>query len=367
MLSLSDLLSADTEEQIFIVLIAFLTMVGFEPTSWQEGSVPRTMLRAVARAIADQARKIAAIAAGGYLDTAKGPWLDLLAWSHYRLTRQPAVATRGKFALADAGGGPHTVQVGQLLVRGPGNRIFRNLEAGTVPLNGSLPLEFEAIAPGAAYNLVTGSALELLTPLPTVTVTNPPGLGGTWLTRSGADTEGDANFIIRCVARWPGLSYLLSTALTYRAAALAASPEVTRARVFPHTPSPGYVRVVVAGASGPVSAPALAAVQTFIDERLSVVVTATVDNVTLVPVPVQAVLVCKAAYAGGAQGAALVALAEEERDQDMGDKVFRAQLIETLMGPPGMVNVVLSAPAVDTVLQPDELASFVASLTVQAA
>ena len=51
---------------------------------------------------------------------------------------------------------------------------------------------------------------------------------------------------------------------------------------------------------------------------------------------------------------------------DLGETVYRAALIEVLMGPMGMVNVVLAAPATDVAVQPHELASLTASLTVQA-
>lgn len=366
MLSLSDLLLADTEEQVLSVLLAFLSMVGFEVDSWQPTSVPRTMLRAVARAMADQGKRVQGIAAGGYLDTAKSAWLDLLVWSHYQITRQPAVATRGKLRLVDNGGGPHVFLAGQLIFRGPGGLRYRNLDGGILGLNATLSVEVEAEAPGAKYNAVTGVSWELLTALPTVTVTNPPGTGGTWLTRPGADTESDGNVVIRAKARWPGLGYMLTTALVYRAAALAASAEVTRVRVFPHTPAPGYVRVVVAGAAGPISEPAFDAVEAYLTERLSVVVDLEVVNVELVPVPVIAVLYASPAYAPGMVEAGQQALAAFQGSLDLGQTVYLAALIEVLMGPTGMVDVKVSAPAVDTPLQSHQLASLVASLTVQA-
>jgi hypothetical protein len=369
MLSLADLLSADTEEQIFSVLLAFLSMVGFEVDAWQAGSVPRTILRAIARSLADQGKKIPNIAAGGYLDTASlagSAWVDLLVWSHYQLTRKTADATRGNLVLVDAGGGPHTYLAQQLIFRGPGGLRYRNRVGATLPLNGTLPVEVEAEAPGAKYNVPTGSLFELLTSLPTVSVTAPPGVGGTWLTRAGTDTESDASLVERAKARWPGSGYILSTAPVYKAAALTASGEVVHARVFPHSPSPGQVRVVVAGAAGPVSGPALAAVQAYLDERASVVADVTVVNATLVVVTVQATLYCQAAYAGAALAAALEALAALQATLDLGSTVHRAALIEALMLPTGMVNVVLTTPAADVPIAADQIASLSASLTVQA-
>ena len=365
MLSLAELLVADTEEQVFAVLLAFLQMGGFEVDAWQEGSVPRTMLRAVSRAMAGFSSLLSSIAGGGYLDTARAAWLDLLAWSHYHLERKAAVATRGIVRLTDAGGGPHPFVAEQLLFRSGGLR-FRNLADGEVPLNGFVDVEVQAEAPGLKYNVVTGATWELLTSLPTVVVTNPPGLDGTWLTRPGADAESDTSLAERCRARWPASGYLLTTAQVYRAAAITASAEVTRVRVFPHVPSEGTVTVVVAGPSGPVSEAALDAVEDYLDERAPVTVNVEIVNVTMVPVVVTATLYCRAAYAPGALAAAQAALAEFQAALDLGETVYRAALIEVLMGPMGMVNVALAAPAADVTVQPDELASLVASLSVQA-
>ncbi len=366
MLSLSELLVADTEEQVLSVLLAFLRLVGFEPDAWQAGSVPRTLLRAVARAMASQASKIAAIAAGGYLDTARSAWLDLLAWSHYQLSRKPAVATRGWILLTDHGGGPHTVLPGQLILQGPGALRFRNLSGGSLPAFGTLAIEVEAEAPGSKYNLVTGSPWELLTSLPTVTATNPaPDDADTWLSRSGADTEGDASLIERCKARWPGSGYLLTTAAVYRAAALAASAEVTRVRVFPHDPAPGHVRVVIAGTGSYLSNAAIDAVQDYMDERASVVTTVEVEEALPRPQGVQATIYVQAAYAPTTEAAALAALTAFQQRQDLGETAYRAAFYGVLMALPGVVNVVLNLPVNDVLLDPNQFLLLNPTITVE--
>ena len=61
--------------------------------------------------------------------------------------------------------------------------------------------------------------------------------------------------------RWPAAGYLLTTAQVYRAAAVTASAEVTRVRVFPHVPSSGNVAWWSRGPSGPVSEEAIDAVE----------------------------------------------------------------------------------------------------------
>lgn len=365
MLLLQDLLSADTEEQATSALLAFLSLAGFEVEAWQPGSVPRTMVRAFARAFASSARRMASIAAGGYLDTARAAWLDLLAWSHYQLTRKSAVATRGYLLFTDAGGGPHMTAPGQLILQGPGGLRYRTISGGEIPLSDSVYLQVEAEAPGEKYNVPTGSDFELLTPLPTVTVTAPPQPGtGSWLTVAGSDAESDASLIERCRARWPGTGYLLTTRGVYRAAALTASGEVTRVQVFPHFPQPGSVRVVVAGTGGPVSAAALAAVQTYLAERASVVVDVTVINASPQQQAVQATIFVQAAYAAGALARAQDALAALQQRLDLGAPLYRAHLLDALFHASGVENVTVQLPALDQVAAQDAYWSLIPLLTV---
>jgi uncharacterized phage protein gp47/JayE len=372
-LAFSDLITPDTKEQAWDALLAFLEAEGLPVTSWQDGSVPKTLTEGEAEAYADMATLVAAIAKGGYLDTAEGAWLTFLAEDIYGLTGKAAVQTQGTFVLTDAGGGPHVVTAGQLIVSGPGGLTYRNLAGGTVPLNGSLPLLFGAEAVGAAYNLANSSSLQLITSLPTVSVTNPGSLGGTWITQQGANEESDASLRTRCKARWPGSGYILSTAATYEAAALTASAEVTKVKVFPNTPDPGKVLVVLAGTSGPVSGGAVTAVTTYIQDRLPLCVNATVQSAVAVIIPVVAELQCEAAYAGTVKAAGEAALARLQASLPIGGApgatfgyVYRAAIIEALMEAQGMVNVELSMPNDDAALLSSEIATFTPTLTVLA-
>lgn len=370
-LSFSDLVTPDTAEQALEALLAFLEAEGFPVTDWEIGSVPRTLTEGEANAYADACALIAAIAKGGFLDTSEGPWLTLLALAFYGLPRLGAVQTQGTFVLTDAGGGPHTVAIGDLIVSGPDVLTYRNLEAGEVPLNGALPMLFGAEALGAAYNLANGASLQLLTTLPTVVVTNPGTLGGSWISQQGADEESDLALRGRCKARWPGTTYMLSTAATYEAAARTASPEVTKVKVFPHTPSPGYVSVLIAGAAGAVSEAALDAVGDYLTDRLPLCVQLDLDTTTPLPIAVVAELQCEPAFAGTVQTKAEVALAKFQRECPIGGApggvsgyVYRAALVEVLMAVEGMINVNLSSPAGDTALASNELPSISSTLTV---
>lgn len=364
-LSLSDLITPDTATDALDALLAFLESARFPTTSWQDGSVPRTLTEGEANAYADLSELVAAIAKGGFLDLAEGDWLTLLAQDFYGLTQQPAVATRGTFRLTDAGGGPHNFLAGELIVTSASGLRYRNLSAGTLNASSTLDTTFEAEATGATYNLPVGASLSLVTSLPTVTVTNPGGVGG-WITTQGTDQESDANLRTRCKARWPGTTYMLSTAATYEAAALTASAEVTKVKVFPNDPDPGQVKIVLAGSSGAVSAGAVTDVETYITDRLPLCVNATVESATPVTVTVTAELQCEAAYESAVAAQAEAALAALFVDLPIGGIVYRSALIEALMSPTGMVNVVLSSPASDTGLSSVSVGVLAVSFTVVA-
>ena len=364
-LSLSDLIVPDTKEEAWDALLAFLEAAGFETTSWQSGSVPRTLTEGEADAYADLSTLVASIAKSGLLDTAEGDWLTLLAQDFYGLTRTASVQTKGTFRLTDGGGGPHTFAAGVIIVTDANGLRYRNSAGGTLSASGTLDLTFEAEATGAKYNIVSGATLELLTSLATVTVSNPGGVGG-WITQQGADAESDASLRARCKARWPGATYMLSTAATYEAAARTASAEVTKVKVFANNPAPGQVKVVLAGSAGPVSGTAVTDVETYIADRLPLCVNATVQSATNVTVIVEAQLQCQAAYTGTVQAAAEAQLAALQAELDIGGTVYRSALIEALMAPTGMVNVVLSIPATTYVAASTEVITLSPILTVLA-
>lgn len=368
-LTFSDLISADTQAQALAALLAILEMEGFPTTSWQEGSVPRTLTEGEAAAYADLCTLVASIARGGYVATAEGDWLTYLVGDFYALARQGAVATRGLFRLTDAGGGPHTIAANDLIVTSEAGLRYRNLTGGTLAEDGTLDLSFEAEATGAAYNLPDGATLTLTTSLPTVTVATAGGVGS-WITTQGSNGESDDSLRLRARARWPGTTYMLSTATTYDAAARTASAEVTKVKVFPNDPEAGQVKIVLAGSSGDVSGTAITDVETYIEDRLPLCVTATVVSAAEKTITVTAQLQCEAAYVGTVAAQAETALAALQAALPIGGQgegyVFRASILEALMGPTGMINVVLSAPLADVTLTSTQVAVFSVALTAVA-
>jgi hypothetical protein len=252
MVALADLIQPQSASQIVSAQLALLQVLGgFPVNSWQQGSVPLSLIQADANALASLSQTISNIASGGLVSLAVGGWLDLIALSHYGLTRKPVVATVGTIIVNDTqSAGPFTITVGQLVVaNGTTGQQYTNTTAGTLAKGGTLPLTWTAMTPGQnlGQNATVNSTWSMITPLPGVTITNPPNAGSAdWITTQGADAELDASLVLRCQARWPGLGGG-STSLVYQAAAIASSNSITRAGVVGGN---GTVSVYIAGPSG---------------------------------------------------------------------------------------------------------------------
>jgi hypothetical protein len=178
MTALSDLLSPQSPEQVFQLLLSVYQANGFPVESWQPFGTERTRLMAIATAVSDlSANYIPALAAGGFLDYAKGDWLRLLSQQQYAILYNPATFTKGDILLTNASAQPYTIAAGELIaVFGASGRRYINNEGGTLAGNDTLELSFTAEFAGQAYSDPSSSGtLTLVTPLPGVTLTNPAG------------------------------------------------------------------------------------------------------------------------------------------------------------------------------------------------
>lgn len=362
MTALADLITPRTPDQLRTDLLALLAAAGFPTTSWQSGSVPRTLVEAHAEVLGDLHSVVASIAKGGLLDEAEGAWLTLLAAQRYGVTRNAAVATVGTVRLtAAAAAGPYVITAAQLTVQSTSGKLFRNTTGGTLTQGGTLDLTFQAESPGVAWNVASNSITTLVTSLAGVTVNNP---ASPWTTTSGTDEESDAELRTRCRDKLPALG-TGATAAVYRTWAQDASAQVTSVSVVANGAT-GDVDVYVAGGSGVLAPEVVAVVQAYIDERVPLCVQANVASVTNVTIVIAGTLYVRAAYAAAAEAAAASALEAFARSVAIGGDplgggatgVARNAIIEQLMGVEGAVNLTLTTPAGDTTLAAGEVPEF---------
>lgn len=340
-----------------------LSTPNFPVTSWQPGSVPLTLAEVVAEALEDLARTHLAIAKGGLLDEAEGDWLTLLARNVYGLERKGAISARGTVVLTDAANaGPFNVAVGQLWVVSASGKRFTNRQAGILNPSGTLALEFAAESPGSSFNVGNGTIHTLATPLAGVTVDNPDPGSGTWLTTQGVDEEIDEDLRTRCKERWSALG-IGATAEGYASWARSASPNVTRISVRVSPTIAGQVDVFLAGPSGAVDGPTVAAVDAYVQARVPLTSTAVVAAATNVLVTVEGTVTVAAAQLAAAQVEAAANLDEMFSTLGLGATVYVAEIIQRVMSAIGAKNFVLVQPAADVVLGPDEVATLTQALT----
>ena len=369
MVALSDLVQVQSPSAVIALQLQLMTLAGMPASSWQAGSVPLTLIQGDANTLASLSQTVSNIAAGGLISSFTGPtplapsgWLDLIASSHYGLTRKQATGTTGVIVLTDAqGAGPFTITPGQLLFSSQSGQFYTNTTGGTLPKGLTLPLTVQSQLTGSITVVGNNSITTLNTPLPGVTVNNPDqGIGtGTWITATGSDAESDQSLAIRCIARWPGLGGG-ATALVYQAAALGSGPGVTKAKVLNGL---GLVTIYVAGAGGG-SAPAeVLLAQTAITAIQPLCVTASVVAATNLQIPVNGTYSVKAAQAATAVGAIYTALQAYQNALQVGDTVVFTKLIQTIMDQAGVTNLALTAPLIDTPLASNQVAVLLNGLT----
>ncbi len=373
--TLADLLSPPTEAAMNTTLLAGLTSLGFPVTSWPSGGAGRTLVQAFARVLSDALGLVGNVARGSLLDLAPGTdpgspgdWLTLYAASHYGLTRRAATFAVVKVRLSAASGaGPYTITPGQLWATSSAGRRYNSANTSNVVVSAgpsTVDLELRAENPGAAWNLGIGASLTLETPLPGVTaLTIESDTGsGTAMVTAGTDQERDAALRARCRSRWATIG-LQHTADAYDALARQVPSVgdplvslVTRTKVDDTNPrGAGTVNVWIAGEAGPLDAPEEAAVDAYLQARKSVTADLQVENATAVPVNVTATIYVRnnSSAADDAEDrltAAINAVA-------IGGTVYRAQLLEELMGPAGVFNAVITSPTGDTALAANEVAT----------
>ena len=344
-------------------------------TSWQPGSVPLTLVENDAAIMEDVYRLVGAVAAGGLLDTAAGPWLDLLASNVYQLTRTAAVSTLGVVTLTDAASaGPFTITDGQLWFAALSGLRYTNVGTYTLTRGGSLPsMVVKAERPGAAYNVGNNTITTLVTSLPGVTVNNPNPGSGSWITTQGADQESDVAFRTRCRARWPALG-TGTPADAYKLWALTADSSITRTNIIVNPSVAGQVLVYLAGSAGPAGGTAVTNANNYIQPRTPLCVTAIVQAATAVPIAVTAQVYVRTAFLASATaqvtsnltalfGGGVSSLGEVLPGIPIGGTVYVTQVLEMIQEATGVRNVILTSPVLDTVLTATQVATLTQSIT----
>lgn len=342
-----ELLTPTTATAVEQRLIDMEEVAGLPITAWQAGGTPRTLLQGFGLVIQDVWVVVPAIAKGGVLGTRKallsaGAWLTAFAKSAYDEDRKLARSTIGRVTLVDHGGGPHNVIAGETIVGTATGLRYRIQASATLPLNGTLvDLPVQADGPGARYNVGINSISQMVTTLPTVTVSNPDYAGtGTWVTTQGLDDEGDPDLTDRLPKKWPTLS-TGSPVAAYEFWALS-FPGVTRVKVDKASPDgPGTLRVYID------SPGSVAALQAFLQQpsgagKVPTGAKATVIAATSYALSLSITVYVERGHVADAKAGVEANLAQLALDIGIGGTVIQAEIIQQIMSAPYVTDEAFS-------------------------
>ena len=349
--SLLDIASKTTPSQALALLLSYLTTSGLPATAWQEGSVPRALLEGESIAYADAMNLAAAIANGNILDLSAGEWLTQLAANMYRLDRKPALFAQGTVRITNTSGSIFSAGAGTLLASSTqSSTAFRITTAIVALASGSfVDVAAQAEEAGLSGNVAVDTISSLLTPYPGIAISNP-GVSGVWLTQVGTREETDVSLRTRCRARWPQQGGG-KTLLAYEGWALSVD-QVTQARVFPNrdlggATADGKIVVIIAGDSNPLDNSVVMAVAAYLLPRASLCTKILVDAATAFDVPISLTVSVQTAFLATTQAAVDDAIRTLIASKKIGERLYRAEIVEAAMSVPGAGNVVVTSPASD--------------------
>ncbi len=353
----SQLATARTADEYLTEILATLSAQGFPVTAWQSGGAGRTLARADAVALADLRSVIAEIAAGGFLDTATGDWLDLLAEGVFDLERRAATFAVGTVTLTcSPAAGPYSIGAGALVVT-DGTRRWRSTGSTvTLASGGSATFSVRAESPGTDYN-VSGSTLSAspLSPaLAGVTVSAVP----SWLTTAAVDSEEDASLRARCRLRWSTLGRGANLDAYVYNSLNSGVAGITRAQAIAGSGN-GTVTVYAAQAAGTATGSQVSALQAALNLVRPATDTVIVVAATAIAINVTAtVYVATASDSASNRTTATDAIAAYVNNLAMGNAtVDVARIGAAIYAANGIRDVDLSAPALDVVIAAGQIAT----------
>lgn len=362
-LTLEQLRNRPTRAEVLDVIVGELASIGFETTSWQSGSIQRTLLTGVAAIGADVSSLAVTLVKSVYNRHAFGAALRELSISDYGNSAQLAQRTVGPVTLVSTAATPYDVEVNQLVASTTNNVEFRNVEAGTIPAGGSVTLEFEAMLAGGQGNVPNNAITLLKTPVAGVTISNPAGGNGIWYTTAGADPEPAAKLRQRNSARWGTLNQIAMPTGGYEFLALSV-PAVTKVLVDNLNPrGPNTIDVYIATASGPPTSTELTAVQTLLNLKAPPGVSALAKSPTVKQQDVAGIVYIEAARNTLAkQSQVLAAIGACVNAAPIGgyligtSRIFpRSELITAISEKAGVTAINLTTPPTDVALNPVDL------------
>lgn len=358
-LSLRDLLTAPTEDELVDDMLGVLAAAGFPVTSWHVGGVARTLIKLFAKGFVSLSQLVTVIAGSAFNSTASGGQLTVLSDEVYGNTRTPATTAEVlvRLEVTSPTAGPYTITAGTSWVAW-GDKRYRSMVGGSLAYGTPLDVTYLAESPGSAYNAPDDAVGALVTALPGVEIT------ASVLTEQGLDEETDEALRDRNRGKW-GTVGSAGNASGYATWAREASAQVTRVRVYEATPDPGDVKVVVGGSSGAIGALTVALIESYVAARAPLCTTVDVVSVSTQAIAVTGTVRIHATSPNAALALAQVqaAIAALFAETDIGGVVYLSDIYQAIEGVEGVDTSTLTSPTGDTALAADAVPVLSGTLT----
>ncbi len=259
--SITDLFTASTRDEIMGEILTIASDVGLAITAWQSGQPSRTIFAILSQKIADTTLANAEVIKGGYLDSATGAWLTLLAQCLYKVTRLPAqYATGNSLEITNSSTANVEYLAGEMIVAHEiTGATYRNTADLVLAPGVTSSIVILADVAGVASNAAAGKVTVIANP--DLAVTNLEAI-------LGSDAETDDELRERCRNKLDALS---PNGPRDVYSFIAKTPEysatsVPITRVSPVTdPTTGVITVYLATAAGAPSGGDVAIVDTAFD------------------------------------------------------------------------------------------------------
>lgn len=261
---LSDLLIQETSDDIFNAELTIAQEINLPTTSWQAGDPTRSLLFIESELIAALEANAVGFISSGFLDYAQDEWLLIQAQQQFGVNIPPATFATTDVTLTNSGGGIYVIAPLELTFKNSSTgATYHNTTGGTLTGVGTpgatLDLTVEADQAGSASNASAGEISTLVTSLLGVTCTNAAAAVGVDVAPKATIVQQCRNAAGALSPNGPAAAY----AFVALNSALTGIETPTRARVLGDSEF-GDVTIYVAGASGGLSSPDVAAVQSAI-------------------------------------------------------------------------------------------------------
>lgn len=360
-ISVTSLFSVSTLEQILDVGLSVARVLSVPVTSWRSGDPTKALFHFLATVLAERETVASEFIKSGFLSTATGDWLTVVAEELYGVDRPAATAATSTITLSNTTGRYYNLAAGEVTVLNASTgATYHSTAALVLPRGETATLTVEADEPGSAGSAVANDIDTIVSTMLGVSIT-----ASTLAT--GTDALDDTALRTLCRATLGALSpngppdayeYVALTPT------LSLAPNVTRAAAVEDS-TYGLVTLYVAGNSGPVSGADVTAVQTAVNTWAKpLCIQPTVVNTSASPITVTATVtgedipaaidtLCETALGAyfrtillGAQGG-VVSLAA----------IYRAILGAAEDAGASNVTVAISAPTADTELTTAQVAT----------